>query len=96
MQETESSEAQARSRNALVVLVGGAVLVLWAWGSWVYRSWTPQDAGGEFARPGLDSIAESEPLSPWPFVVPFLCLAGVVVIVAIVSRKKPKPDAPEV
>ena len=48
---------EKRTRSGLVFLVGGTLLVVWAWGSWIFRTTGPPEAPGEVINSGAPSEA---------------------------------------
>ena len=54
-----------RTRNGLICLVMGVVLVLWAWGSWVYRTSEPADIPTGREQNGLQAAADQAAVDGW-------------------------------
>ena len=68
-----------QARNGLIFLVAGFVLLLWVWGSWLYRTWQPGVipplAAADAIEPGTEEAAVSTPL--------LLAVAAVVLFLAL-------------
>jgi hypothetical protein len=65
---------QHRTRLGLLFLVIGIILVLWAWGSWVYRASVPVETEGAIAR----NVS-----SPSPDTVRAVRLSPVILLVGL-------------
>jgi len=98
---------QHRMRLGLPLLVIGLILMLWAWGSWIYRASIPVETGGvvvqEVPAPSPDAIRAAR-LSPLVLLVGLLLvllvLFGSHALIraarryrALANRKRPPPTA---
>ncbi len=98
---------QHRTRVGLLFLAIGVVLVLWAWGSWVYRASAPVEAAGSpiqnVSAPSPDTVRAVQ-LSPLILLVGLLLLllflfgSHAMVRAArryreLAARKRPPPTA---
>lgn len=72
-----------RIRNGLIFLVTGVVLVLWAWGSWIYRTWEPEVLSS--GSPGDAAESGANPRDGVPTSVSFLVGAVILVLVFLGS-----------
>ena len=96
---------QRRTRLGLPLLVIGIILVLWAWGSWIYRASIPVERDGvviqEVSAPSPDTIRAVR-LSPLVLLVGLLlvllALFGSHALIraarryrALAARKRPPP-----
>ena len=45
-----------RIRHGLIFLVMGTLLVVWAWGSWLYRGWKPDALPSAAPADAVDSL----------------------------------------
>ena len=97
---------QNRTRLGLVFLVVGIVLVLWAWGSWIFRASVPAETGGALAEHAAANpdVVRAVRLSPLVLLVGLLLillvLFGSYTLIramrrhrAIADRKRPSPTA---
>ncbi len=96
-----------RTRMGLVFLVVGIVLVMWAWGSWIYRASVPAETAGalsERVTAGNPDVVRAARLSPLVLLVGLLLvlvvLFGSYTLVramrrhrALADRKRPPPTA---
>lgn len=79
---------QRRIRRGILVLVGGVLLVLWAWGSWIYRSSAEAEALAATNAGARDSVNPTDlgqPVSALgTLLVYVLILVAVVLIGSLV------------
>lgn len=71
---------QHRTRIGLVFLVIGAGLLLWAWGSWIYRASNPQEMEGAIALP----VPAPNPDSMRAFLLsPLVIIIGLLLVLMV-------------
>jgi len=100
-----SGSEQNRTRMGLVFLVVGVVLVMWAWGSWIYRASVPAETAGTLAEhvaAANPAVVRAARLSPLVLLVGLLLvlvvLFGSYTLIrairrhrALADRKRPPP-----
>ena len=76
MPEDPSAPERYRVRNGLVFLVAGVLLLLWAWGSWLYRTWQPGFLPTQERAEAIEAAGDQAPLSTplLLFIVPVVLL----------------------
>lgn len=79
MPEDYLTPERHRARNGLIFLVAGFVLLLWVWGSWVYRTWPPGVMPTMASAEPVESGAEQGSLST-PLL---LVVASIVLLLAL-------------
>lgn len=70
-----------RTRNGLICLVMGVVLVLWAWGSWVYRTSEPVEISTGRDQNGLQPAADQVVADGYS---PLLLVGGLFVVLLVI------------
>ena len=75
MTATTIGPERNRIRNGLIILVSGVVLVLWAWGCWLFRTDQPGTMPPTMSSETTEASGESGPIS-----TPLLLVASAVVL----------------
>ena len=101
--EAVTTEAQGagdnRIRNGLVLLVFGSLMILWAWGNWLYRASMPKPAVSVVGTEdeAIDTVrAEAVSLLSqilmYSLILVFLVLFGGYAVVRVVRRYRDAAD----
>ncbi len=85
MSDLPSSDGSARARVGYVVLGLGMMLVLWAWGSWIYRASSPPRANVTTQVEGAPDSATQKRLRDEDVpkavkTLPFFLMSGFVLV----------------
>ncbi|MHC5108767.1 MAG: hypothetical protein ACYTHJ_02675 [Planctomycetota bacterium] len=84
-----SNAEQRRFKTGLLTLIGGVLMIVWAWGLWIYRSTAPKARFvEEMADEGQPAVNSSAPASALAQLLIVALILAIVVLVGTLVIKR--------